>query len=114
MVLQENTPIGTGTGQTDSWADVVTFSASLGPISASEKALFGTEAAISTHRSIVGYEEIGDDYITSLQVDENYRIYVANTENELAAETFNIVAVEPFRVFGNKIATVEITLRKVE
>jgi head-tail adaptor len=113
MTLQEATETRTGSGGvTNAWADVTTFNGSLGPVSASEAALFNRETVISTHRVIVGYEEIGDSYATDLKAKN--RVYIANTNNQLAAETFDITAVEPFRMYGNKISTFELMLRKVE
>jgi head-tail adaptor len=114
LTLQEPTESRTSTGgvSNEPWADLLTFSGSLGPLTAREIAAFDKETVISTHRVIVGYEEIGDTYATD--VKEKNRIYVANTGNQLAAETFDITGVQPFRMYGNKIATFELMLRKVE
>lgn len=113
FTLQEPTETRTTTGGVSaSWSDVTTFRGSLGPISASERASYEREAVVSTHRIIVGYEEVGDDYATDLK--EKNRLYVANTGNQLAAETFDITGVQPFRLWGNSIATFEVMLRKVQ
>lgn len=113
LTLQEATETRTsGGGVTNAWADLLTFNGSLGPLTAREISAFDKETVISTHRVIVGYEEIGDTYATD--VKEKNRIYVANTGNQLAAETFDITGVQPFRMYGNKIATYELMLRKVE
>jgi hypothetical protein len=84
----------------------------LGPVDANEVAKWGREADVSTHLTIIGYEEIGNSYATTL-IAKN-RLYAANAENQLAAETFEILAVQPFRWPGNTIATFEVLLRKVE
>jgi head-tail adaptor len=99
-------------GTANTWATVTTFNGSLGPVTAFEASRFERETVVSTHRVIVGYEEIGDAYVADLKAKN--RLYVANAGNELAAETFDITGVEPFRFPGNKIATFELTLRKVE
>jgi head-tail adaptor len=113
MTLQQPTETRTGAGGvTNAWSDLVTFSGSLGPLTAAEINAFSREAVISTHRVIVGYEEIGDDYAADLKAKN--RIYVANTNNALAAEIFDITGVQPFRLWSNKIETFELMLRKVE
>jgi len=113
FILQAPTQTRTTTGGvTNAWADQVTFQGSLGPVTAAEVNAFNRETDISTHRSIIGYEEIGDTYATVL-IAKN-KLTVANADNQLAAETFDIIAVEPFRYPGNTIATFEVMLRKVE
>ena len=114
MVLQEPTESRTSGGgvSNEPWVDVVTFSGSLGPLTAFEISQFSRETVISTHRSIVGYEQIGDTYAADLKAKN--RIYIANTNNPLPAETFDITGVQSFRMYGNKIATFELMLRKVE
>ena len=114
MILQEPTESRTAGGgvSNEPWTAVKTFSASLGPLTAVELEAFNRETVVSTHRAIIGYEEIGDSYATDL--NEKNRIYVANTNNALAAETFDITGVQPFRLWSNKIATIEMMLRKVE
>ena len=109
MVLQEPTESRTAGGgvSNDPWTTVKTFNGSLGPLTARE-----LETVISTHRAIIGYEEIGDSYATDLK--EKNRIYVANTNNALAAELFDITGVQPLRLWSNKIATFELMLRKVD
>jgi len=113
FVLQAPTETRTtGGGVTNAWTDQVTFQGSIGPLSAAEINAFEREADVSTHRSIIGYEEIGDSFATVL-IAKN-RITAANSENALAAETFMITGVQPFRYPNNKIATFEVMLRKVE
>ncbi len=113
MTLQEPTETRTaGGGVTNAWATVTTFSGSLGPLTARELEAYNRETVVSTHRAIIGYEEIGDSYATDL-IEKN-RIYVANTNNALAAETFDITGVQPFRLWSNKMATFQLMLRKVE
>ena len=113
MVLQEPTETRTNTGGvTNSWGTVVAFEASLEPLDTAEINAFERETAIYTHLSIIGYEEIGDDYATDLKPKN--RIYVANADNALAAETFDIIGVEPQRFPENEIATFEVMLRRVE
>ena len=105
------TRLSTG-GVTNTWSDVTTFWGSIGPVSAAEVTAFAREADVSMQRCIVGYEQIGAANVTSL-IAKN-RLYAPNTDNELPAETFDIVSVEPFRYPRNKIATFELMLRKVE
>jgi len=113
FILQKPTETRTSTGGvTNSWVDQVTFQASLGPISATENAAFNRETEVSVQRVIIGYEEIGDTY--AAEVKAKNRLYAANSDNQLSAETFDIVSVQPFRFPGNKIATWELTVRKVE
>jgi len=113
FILQAPVETRTTTGgTTNAWADQVTFQGSLGPVSAAEINAFERETDVSTHRCIVGYEEIGDTYAAVL-IAKN-RLYAANAGNALAAETFMITGVEPFRIPNNKIATFEVMLRKVE
>lgn len=102
----------TGGGVTNTWADQVTFDASIGPISASETAAYRRETEISQQRVIIGYEEIGDTYAS--EVKAKNRLYAANSNNELSAETFDIISVQPFRYPGNKIATWELIIQKIE
>ena len=112
MILQEPTETRTSTGGvTNSWGTVVSFEASLESLSSAEINAFQREAEVYTHLSIVGYEEIGDTYATDLKPKN--RIYVANADNALEAETFDIVGVEPERFPENDIALFNITLRKV-
>jgi len=113
MILQEPTETASTTSDsgTTSWANLLTFEASLEPISTSEVLSFGREAEMFTHLSIIGYEEIGDTYAPEM-VAKN-RIYVANADNALAAETFDIIGVEAQRFPGNEVATFEVMLRKV-
>lgn len=111
FILQEPTETRTATGgTTNSWGTVTTFNGSLGPVTAFEASRFERETVVSTHRVIVGYEEIADAYVADLKAKN--RLYAANSGNELAAETFDIVSVQPFRFPNNKIATFEIMLRK--
>lgn len=111
--LQAPTQTRTSTGGvTNAWVEQTTFKGSLEPVSADEISAFGRETEIYTHLSIIGYEEIGDTYATTL-IPKN-RVVADNSENSLANETFDIVGVEPQRFPGNKIATFEIMLRKVE
>lgn len=114
MILQEPTESRTSGGgvSNDPWTNTKTFSGSLGPLTAFEISQFSRETVISTHRSIIGYEEIGDSYATDLT--EKNRIYVANTNNPLEPEIFDITGMQPFRLWSNKIATFELMLRKVE
>ena len=113
FILQKPTETRTSTGGvTNAWVDQITFSASLGPVSASESLAFNRETDISMQRVIIGYEEIGDTY--AAEVKAKNRLYAANADNQLSAETFDIVSVEPFRFPGNKIATWELMVRKVE
>lgn len=110
--LQELPESRTGTGgDTGTWSDVTTFRGSLGPVSTQEANRFEREAVTSTHLAIIGSEEVGDAFVTSL-IEEN-RLVIANTENPLASETFDITGVQPFRYPGNQIATYEVMLRKV-
>ncbi len=112
FILQAPTETRTsGGGVANAWAAVVTFQASLEPVSTSEVSAFGRDAEIFTHLSIIGYEEIGDTYATDLKAKN--RLYVANADNALDAETFDIIGVEPQRYPGNEIATFEVMLRRV-
>ena len=113
FILQAPTETRTTTGGvTNAWVDQVTFQGSIGPLTAAEINAFERETDVSTHRSIIGYEQIGDTYATAL-IAKN-RLYAANSGNALAAETFMITGVQPFRFPNNKIATFEVMLRKVE
>lgn len=114
FILQAPTESRTTGGgvSNEPWTDLLTFRGSLEPISATEVNAFNRETEVFTHLSIIGYEEIGDTYATAL-IARN-RLYAANTGNALAAETFDIVGVEPQRFPGDKIATFEVMLRKVD
>lgn len=110
--LQAPTESRTTTGGvTNLWVEQTTFRGSLEPISVDEVNAFERETEIFTHLSIIGYEEIGDTYATTL-IAKN-RVMSDNSDNQLDDETFDIVAVEPQRYPGNQIATFEIRLRKV-
>lgn len=110
--LQEPTETRTGTGgASETWATVTTFRGSLRTLKTSEAKEFDRETVRSTHKSIIGYEEIGDSFATDLK--EENQLVLANTENALSSETFAITGVEPKRLWGNKIATFEVLLEKV-
>jgi len=98
-------------GAAYTWAEQTTFNGSLEPLTTAEINAFERETEVYTHLSIVGYEEIGDSFATTL-IPKN-RVVVANADNQLVSETFNIVGFEPQRYPGNQIATFEIMLRKV-
>jgi len=113
FILQKPTETRTLTGGvTNAWGNLVTFDASLGPVSFMESASFNRETEVSMQRVIIGYEEIGDTY--AAEVKAKNRLYAANADNQLSAETFDIVSVQPFRFPGNSIATWELMVRKVE
>jgi head-tail adaptor len=114
ITLQEPTESRTAGGgvSNDPWTEVKTFNGYLRPLTVAELSTFNRETVISTHKVLVGYEEIGDSYVTDL--NEKNRIYVVNTNNPLAAETFDITGVQPRRMYRNKIETFELMLRKVE
>lgn len=110
--LQAPTQTRTATSGADyTFAEVTTFNGSLEPLTTAEINAFQREIEVYTHLSIIGYEEIGDSFATSL-IPKNI-VVVANADNQLASETFNIIGFEPQRYPGNKIATFEIMLRKV-
>jgi len=110
--LQAPTQTRTTTGGVDqTFAEVTTFNGSLEPLTTAEINAFQRETEVYTHLSIIGYEEIGDSFATSL-IPGNI-VVVANADNQLASETFDIIGVEPQRYPGNQIATFEIMLRKV-
>ncbi len=112
-VLQKLTETASTTSDSGSgsYADLVTFDGSLESVSADERIRFSRETEESIHGMIIGYEEIGDTF--ALEMKAKNRMYMANADNALAAETFDIVSVEPQRYPGNKIATFEVILRKV-
>jgi len=112
--LQAPTQTRTATGGVTnaSWVEQTTFDGSLEPLSTAEVSAFERETEIYTHLSIIGYEEIGDSYVAYL-IPKN-RVVADNSDNELDDETFDIIGVEAERFPGNKIATFEIMLRKVE
>jgi head-tail adaptor len=113
FILQAPTQTRTGAGGvTNTWADQVTFQGSLEPLTTAEVNAFNRETEVFTHLSIIGYEEIGDTYASALKAKN--RLYAANADNALGAETFDIIGVEPQRFPNNKIATFEVMLRKVE
>lgn len=112
FILQAAAETRTDTGGvTNTYVDQVTFRGSLEPISTEEVAAFARETEIYTHLSMIGYEEIGDTYAPVL-IPKN-RLYAANADNALPAETFDIIGVEAERYPGNKINHFEVTLRKV-
>lgn len=106
----ESPPTGrtSGGGVSGSWVTVTTFRGSLGPMNVEKREAFGTIAESSTHLAIVGSEEVGS-FSTSMIAPN--RLTITNSENDLAAETFQIDGVVPYRWPGNKIATWELALR---
>lgn len=112
-ILQEATESRTSTGGvTNAYSDIHSFKASLAPLSANEINAFARETVISSHRMMVGYEQIGNAQAANLK--EKNRIHVPNAENQLLSETFDITGVDPYRFPGNIVATFEVMLRKVE
>lgn len=112
-VLQEPTETrDSGGGVPRTWGDVKSFSGGIEPLSARERAVYSKETTESTHRLFVSYDEIGDS--AAPDVKEKNRIYLANTELAIDAETFNITGVNPFRNWDDTIGHWEIMLQKVE
>lgn len=112
FTLQAPTQTRTTTsGVKNSWATVTTFNAWLTPINTAEVNAFDKETEIYTHLAMIGYEEIGDSYVTSL-IPKN-RIVADNSGNQLADETFDIIGVEAERLWNNQIHHFEVMLRKV-
>lgn len=113
-ILQESTDDARTSdgGVPVTWGAVVTFDGGIEVLSASERLAFAKQTVTSTHWLFVSYDEIGDDYAADLK--EENRIYIANTENALAAETYEITGVSPWRDWKNTIGHWEILLRKIE
>ena len=101
---------GGGVGNT--WADEKTFDGAIEALTARERVIFGKETTESTHRLFVSFDEIGTSAAPELK--EKNRIYLPNTSIPIAAETFDITGVNPFRNWDNTIGHWEVYLRKVE
>lgn len=112
-VLQKPTETRDSSGGVPrTWADEKSFEGGIEALSARERAAFSKETTESTHRLFVSFDEIGSS--AAPEVKEKNRIYLANAELPIAAETFDITGVNIFRNWDNTIGHWEIYLKKVE
>ena len=109
--LQAPTQVRTLSNIANTFVEVTTLNAWLTPISTAEVNAFNKETEVCTHMTMIGADEIGS-FVTSL-IPKNILV-VDNSANQLADETFDIIGVEPERLWNNQINHFEVMLRKVD